>query len=106
MSQYESFDDALAAVKDAREFQTKTWPSCDLPDAGGRPLEQWYMLLVRYTRKFDEVYAETPSYLNDGTEPNIEGRKRIKKYAAIVANLAMWMTQAAMADEKHGGPHD
>jgi capsid portal protein len=106
MQGYKTLDEALELIAGAREFQTKKWPSTDLPDAGGRPMEEWYMLLVRYTRKFDEVYAETPSYIGDGTEPNIEGRKRIEKYAAIIANIAVWMTQAATADKKHGGPHD
>jgi hypothetical protein len=105
MAKYESFEAAVAAVKDAREYQIGKWPNVAREDAGGRPFEEWALMLHHYIDKLTSVYTETPGNLptvvsEDGVileyMPNIEGRKRVKKYAAIVANLAMWAVQSAM----------
>jgi hypothetical protein len=105
---YESFETAIEAVKDAREYQMKAWPNTALENAGGRPFEEWALMLNHYVTKLNAVYTETPGNTAvtpttlgdaDGGEeyvPNVEGRKRIKKYAAIVANLAIWAIQSAM----------
>jgi hypothetical protein len=89
---YLPFDDAVKLILDARDYQTKVWPSLIEPD---RPLEEWIVLLDVYLAKLKAVYAETPSYINDGTELNKTGLARIEKYAAIVANLSVWAIQAA-----------
>ena len=94
-AQYVSFDEALVLIDDAREYQTKAWPSTAEEKGGERPLEEWVILLDHYMTKFKAVYTETPSYKDDLDTPNVEGRNRIAKYAAIVANLAIWLVQAA-----------
>src|SRR5690348_9889504 len=103
MSKYESLGAAIEAVEDARAFQRKSWPNVDLVDAGGRPFEEWVVLLHHYMNKLDAVYAETPGNDRETNQPNIEGRKRIKKYMAIIANLALWGVQSAMDG---AGEHD
>jgi hypothetical protein len=96
MAKYESFEAAVEAVKDARAFQMKEWPNTALEDAGGRPFEEWAFLLTYYMNKLGEVYTVTPGNDKVTNEPNVEGRKRIKKYMAIIANLAMWGVQSAL----------
>lgn len=103
MAKYESFDKAIEAVKDARAFQMKEWPNTALEDAGGRPYEEWALMLHHYVNKLTSVYTETPGNDKVTNLPNAEGRKRIKKYSAIVANLALWAVQSAMDG---AGEHD
>jgi hypothetical protein len=102
---YQTFEEAIELVKDARGYQAKAWPNTELTNAGGRPFEEWMLLLHHYMTKLDAVYTETPGNLPtvvgaDGRgreyRPNIEGRKRVRKYAAIVANLAIWAVQSAL----------
>lgn len=93
---YESFEAAIGYVKDARDFQMKEWPNTQRANAGGRPFEEWLVLLRRYITKMEEVYAETPGTDKVTNLPNVEGRKRIRKYAAIIANLAVWAVQSAV----------
>jgi hypothetical protein len=103
-TQYESFESAIEAVKDARQYQMLKWPNTSLENAGGRPFEEWALLLHHYLNKLDAVYAETPgnitTVVGDACTieevPNAEGRARVKKYMAIIANLAIWGVQAAM----------
>ena len=95
-TRYESFESAIAVVKDARIYQMKEWPNTALENAGGRPFEEWALLLHHYMNKLDAVYTETPGNNKETNEPNVEGRARIKKYMAIIANLAIWGVQAAM----------
>jgi hypothetical protein len=97
---YKSFEEAIERIEDAREYQMSAWPSTTLENAGGRPFEQWAYMLDHYTNKLREVYTTTPSFLDDGMTPNVEGRKRIEKYAAIVANLAIWMVQSAAGKQR------
>mgnify|MGYP001579721234 CR=1 FL=1 len=94
-AKYASFDEALVLVQDARTFQLSKWPSTAQLNGGQRPLEEWIVLLDNYMTKLKAVYSETPSYLEDGEQPNVDGRKRITKYSAIIANLAMWLVQAS-----------
>lgn len=89
---YTTLEQALAKIAETRAYQTKVWPSITEPD---RPFEEWLVLTDVYLAKLKAIYAETPSYVNDGTELNHEGMKRIGKYAAIVANLMLWAVQAA-----------
>lgn len=96
MPKYESFEVAVQAVKDARLFQVQEWPNTALEDAGGRPFEEWLVLLHHYMNKMDAVYAETPGNDKVTNLPNVEGRKRVKKYMAIIANLALWGVQSAL----------
>lgn len=104
VNKYESFEAAIEAVKDARDFQTKAWPNTIKENAGGRPFEEWLVLADHYVTKLKAVYTETPGLkLNLETgeyEYNEEGAKRIKKYAAIVANLYMWAVQSALLSAK------
>jgi hypothetical protein len=105
---YQTFAEAIALVRDAREFQAKAWPNTEKQNAGGRPFEEWVVLLHHYMTKLDEVYTTTPGNIPDPKAvvddacggpryiPNIEGRKRVRKYAAIVANLAVWAVQSAL----------
>lgn len=102
---YQTFEEAIDLVKDARAFQAKAWPNTELANAGGRPFEEWVLLLHHYMTKLDEVYTTTPGNLPtvvdaDGRgreyRPNVEGRKRVRKYAAIIANLAVWAVQSAL----------
>lgn len=95
MGKYESWDDAIAAVRDARLYQMKEWPNTQLEDAGGRPFEEWALMLHHYVNKLTAVYTETPGNDKVTNLPNVEGRARIKKYSAIVANLALWAVQSA-----------
>lgn len=90
--QYLPVDMAIEKVMEARAYQRSQWPSLVEPD---RTVEEWILLTSRYVRKLEDVYSETPSYKNDGRELNLEGLARIEKYAAIVANLALWAVQAA-----------
>lgn len=89
---YISLEHANTLVVEARAYQAKAWPSTTEPD---RPFEEWVLLTDVYMTKLKAVYAETPSYINDGNELNLAGLARIEKYAAIVANLALWMVQSA-----------
>lgn len=89
--QYLTLEQALEKLAGAREFQTKEWPSLIEPD---RPFEEWILLTDVYLAKLKQVYAETPSYIGDGTELNHKGLARVGKYAAIVANLMAWAVQA------------
>lgn len=98
--EYKSFEEAIERVLDAREYQMKAWPSTQQENAGGRPFEQWCYMLDHYVVKLREVYTTTPSFIGDGTVPNVEGRKRIEKYAAIVANLALWAVQSAAGKQR------
>ncbi len=96
---YQTFEEAIALVKDAREFQAKAWPNTEKLNAGGRPFEEWIVLLNHYMTKLHEVYTVTPGNvpnLQGEYVPNIEGRQRVRKYAAIVANLAIWAVQSAV----------
>jgi hypothetical protein len=86
---------AVELIKSAREFQTKEWPNVALKDAGGRPFEEWLVLMNVYLRKLEDVYASTPGEDKATGEPNFEGRERIEKYAATFANLAIWAVQSA-----------
>jgi len=92
---YLTLGQALEKINDARAYQLKPWPSTSLVNAGGRPFEEWLVLIDVYLAKLKAVYAETPSFKGDGDEPNLEGLARIEKYAAIVANLAVWAVQSA-----------
>lgn len=100
--QYASVQEAVALVSDARAYQVKAWPSTSQGNGGERPLEEWFILLDVYIAKLKAVYAETPSYVGDGDRANTEGRKRIVKYAAIVANLTLWLLQAAEGHAQTG----
>ncbi len=91
---YLSLEEALAILKETREYQMRRWPSTEA-NGGGRPFEEWIVLIDNYITKLKQVYSETPSYLEDGKELNVEGLKRIEKYMAIVANLAIWGVQSA-----------
>ena len=93
--EYITFEEAIERVKDAREYQTKPWPSTALENAGGRPYEEWVVLMDVYLTKLKKIYAETPERIDDGDELNIPGLERMEKYSAILANLAIWATQAA-----------
>jgi hypothetical protein len=93
--EYLSLEEALEVLKGTREHQTRRWPSTTLHSAGGRPFEEWIVLIDNYMAKLKQVYSETPCYVGDGDELNIEGLKRIEKYMAVVANLAIWGVQAA-----------
>lgn len=106
---YQTFEEAVELVKDARAYQAKAWPNTELLNAGGRPFEEWVVLLHHYVTKLDDVYTTTPGLLPTVVDaegrghdyrPNIEGRKRVRKYAAIVANLAMWAVQSALGSQK------
>lgn len=90
---YSSFDKAIEIIKEAREFQATKWPDTERENAGDRPLEEWLLLLNRYVHKMNEVYAETPETNRDGSI-NYEGKRRIRKYVAILANLAVWGIQS------------
>lgn len=94
---YLTFYEAIAKLQDARAFQTKAWPSLTEPN---RPFEEWLVLTDVYLAKLKAVYAETPSYINDGNELNLVGLARIEKYAAIVANLMVWAVQSAKGTAK------
>jgi hypothetical protein len=96
---YKTKEEALALVEDARAYQTKAWPSTKLANGGERPFEAQLALVEEYTLRLRKVWNETPGYIDDGSVPNVEGRKRVEKYAAIVANLALWMVQAATGEE-------
>ncbi len=95
---YKTLEEALALVADAREFQTKSWPSTKQANGGERPFEAQLLLVEEYVLRLRKVWNETPGYIDDGNVPNEEGRKRVEKYAAIVANLALWMVQAATGE--------
>lgn len=93
---YQTFEEAIALVQDAREFQMREWPNTQKLNAGGRPYEEWLALITNYMNKLYAVYSETPGNDKVTNLPNIEGRKRVRKYTAIVANLAVWAVQSAM----------
>ena len=86
--EYATTPRALARLADARAYQMKDWPSTSKVDAGGRSTEEWILLLQRYQNKLVEVYAESDGSTKAGLE-------RMAKYAAIQANLALWLLQAA-----------
>src|ERR1700675_2366536 len=92
---YLTLQQALEKIADAREYQVKPWPSTASQNAGGRPFEEWMVLIDVYNNKLKQIYAETPAYKADGNEPNLEGLARIEKYATILANLSIWAVQAA-----------
>lgn len=93
---YLSFHAAVNRVMETREFQTKTWPSLTEPN---RPFEEWLVLADVYIAKLKAIYAETPSYIDDGKTLNVKGLERIEKYAAIVANLYLWAVQSAKGEQ-------
>ena len=95
---YKTLEEALERVADARAYQTKAWPSMKLENGGERSFEAQLLLLEEYVLRLRKVWNETPSYVDDGDTPNMEGRKRIEKYVAIVANLALWAVQAATGE--------
>ena len=95
---YKTLEQAMALTASARAYQTKAWPSTKLANGGERPFEAQLLLVEQYTAKLRGVWNETPGYIDDGNVPNEEGRKRIEKYAAIVANLALWMVQASTGE--------
>jgi hypothetical protein len=88
VNQYATMPRTLARVADARAYQIKDWPGTAQVDAGGRSTEEWIVLLQAYQSKLVQVYAES----NGSTK---EGLERLAKYAAIQANLALWLLQAA-----------
>lgn len=89
LNQYGTVREALAEIAGAREFQKGAWPAIVNPDANGRSLEEWILLLQAYQNKLVQVYAESK-----GDTP--EGRARVLKYCAIQANIALWAVQAAL----------
>lgn len=99
VAKYATVPEALDAIGLARDFQTSgsAWPATTGADAGGRTAEEWLCLLQHYQNKIMHVYAES-----DGDTP--EGRARFAKYAAILANLALWLVQSTqgpvLADRK------
>lgn len=80
-----TLETAVELILDAREYQTKAWPSVMEPD---RPFEEWVLLTQEYIYRVTEISKNEP--LNTA---------RIQKYAAIVANLALWMVQSAMGPD-------
>lgn len=86
--EYATMPRVLARVADARAYQMKDWPGTQQVDAGGRSTEEWIVLLQAYQAKLVQVYTES-----DGSTK--EGLDRLAKYAAIQANLALWLLQAA-----------
>jgi len=99
MDRYKNLDEALILICDARDFQMQKWPSTEVINGGGRTLEEWIVLMDVYLAKLKAVYAETPAFIGDGDVPNEEGLTRVEKYAAILANLALWAVQSAKAVE-------
>lgn len=95
---YLTLDHAIDLTKDARNYQTKTWPSTKQANCGERTFEAQMLLLEEYTLRLRRVWNETQSYVDDGDVPNVLGRKRIEKYAAIVANIALWAVQSATGE--------
>ena len=85
---YSTVEQALERIADTRQFQIGAWDNTGNADAGGRPFEEWMVLLRHYQTKLEEVYT-----VSDGRTP--EGNARVAKYSAIVANLALWLVQAA-----------
>lgn len=90
---YASVEEALVAIDAAREHQTNPWPDVQKVDAGGRSVEEWLCLLQNYQNKLMAVYSEC-----DGS--TVEGRARMTKYAALQANLALWLVQATLGLSK------
>lgn len=72
---------AVELIIEARDFQTVAWPSLTEPN---RPLEEWILLTFEYEYRTVKIAREP--------QPNLD---RIQKYAAIVANLALWAVQSA-----------
>jgi hypothetical protein len=70
---------AKALIASARDYQTQAWPSLTEPD---RSLEEWILLTEEYRHRYLHLHPVTPA--------------RQVKYAAIVANLAIWAVQAAL----------
>jgi len=103
---YQTFEEAIQLIEDARIYQAKAWPNTEKENAGGRPFEEWMVLIRHYITKLEAVYTETPGnilseeHLKRGLAgvyvPNVEGRKRVRKYAAILANLTVWAVQSAV----------
>jgi len=98
MDRYKNLEEALILIGDARDYQMKNWPSVVI-NGGGRTLEEWIILMDVYLTKLKEIYAKTPAFIGDGDVPNEDGLNRIEKYAAILANLAIWAVQSAKAVE-------
>jgi hypothetical protein len=86
--EYATVEQALERIADARLFQIGVWDNTALTDGGGRPFEEWMVLLRHYQTKLEEVYT-----VSDGR--TAEGNARVAKYSAIVGNLALWLVQAA-----------
>src|SRR5260370_13571338 len=95
LENYGTLAEAIGSIADARDYQRKDWPAVRDIDAGGRQTEEWILLVSRYSRKLEDVYAESPD--------TPQGRARVAKYAAIVANLALSLVQSTIGtvnDEK------
>lgn len=88
VNEYTTVEAALERIADARQFQIGKWDNTANSDAGGRPFEEWMVLLRHYQTKLEEVYT-----VSDGR--TVEGNARVAKYSAIVANLALWLVQSA-----------
>jgi hypothetical protein len=86
---YSSLEKAMDIVLESRAYQMEQWTG-SLED---RPPEEWLLLLNHYLTKTNAVYAETPEINKDGTT-NYDGRRRVRKYLAILANLALWGIQS------------
>lgn len=86
LENYGTLTEAFDAIADAREYQMKDWPEVGTTDAGGRPHEEWILLMQRGQNKLVDVYYETPN--------TPAGRARLLKYAAIQANFALWLVQS------------
>lgn len=78
--------EAVAAVRDARSYQISKWTSLVEPD---RSLEEWILLTEEYQYRYQDIVIQ-------GSDS-----ARIKKYAAIVANLALWSVQTALGKIGH-----
>lgn len=89
LENYGTLSEAIEAIATARTFQRSQWPAVNATDAGGRTAEEWQLLLNHAIAKLNAVYYES-----NGTTP--EGRARYAKYAAVVANLSLWLVQATI----------
>ena len=73
---------AVSQVHAARKYQMEQWSSLVEPD---RSFEEWILLTEEYQHRFKQIFA------------NGQGSAaRLTKYAAIVANLALWAVQSAL----------
>lgn len=89
VKKYANIVDVFASIDAARGHQFSEWPQTAATDAGDRPTEEWIVLLQHYQNKLLAVYSES-----DGN--SVEGRARVAKYAAIIANLSFWLVQATL----------